>query len=146
MILRILTMILSLGAIAALGLYAAWQGPRQELTSWQAVASPLQYEGREIKSGYNRVVGGIDNYIVVAPFGHQINLRLPQDIQVKPLDFISYRGEVQREGYIAVSEIHVHHFRVLKYLSSLIPAIVILVWFVQRYTFRGKILSFVRRP
>ncbi len=133
--LRILAIVFLLITIIGFGAYAAWQGPREEITSWEAVASPEKYEGLQINSGYNRIIGGEDEWWTIGPFGHRIILKIDSPPALEAGDFISYRGQVRRDGYIEVSEIHIHKERGFKYLVSLIPLFIILYWFGRRYKF-----------
>lgn len=142
---RILVIISLFLCIVFLSFYAALQGPEQEITSWEALANPQKYEGLEITGSYNRVIGGLDDYIVVGPFGHQINLKIKPEWKPKPYDFISYKGKVQGAGYIEVEEFHLHRGRIQKYLVSLLPPLVIFLWFLKKYRFNFKKFYFERR-
>lgn len=143
--LRIITVIFLLIIIGFLGTYAAWKGPDSEITSWEALEEAEKYEGLEIASSYNRVIGGLDDYIVVGPYGHKVGLKIDPHLSIKPYGFVSFKGKVNREGYIEVEELHIHQGRSLKYLVSLLPALVIFIWFFKRYRFNGKKFYFERR-
>lgn len=143
--LRILIIIILLLGIVALGFYAAWRGPSHELTGWDTLAQPEKYAGLTISGSYNRVVGGVENYLVVAPYGHQISLEVGNDFIAKPLDFVSYEGIVQKEGYIKVQALHIHYHRFLKYLASLVPFLVIILWFFKKYRFNFREFYFEER-
>ncbi|MFA4880032.1 MAG: hypothetical protein WC650_00210 [Candidatus Doudnabacteria bacterium] len=136
--LRIPAIIFLLIIIIALGAYAAWQGPRGEITSWEAVAAPEKYEGREIKAGYNRIIGGGGSYWTVGPFGHYVVLKIDPRLSLEPGNFISYQGQVRKDGYIETNEIYIHKERGFKYLVSLIPLFVILFWFGREYRFNQR--------
>lgn len=136
--LRISAIIFLLIIIIALGAYAAWQGPREEITSWEAVAAPEKYEGREIKAGYNRIIGGGGSYWTVGPFGHDVVLKVDPRLSLEPGNFISYQGQVRKDGYIETNEIYIHKERGFKYLVSLIPLFVILFWFGREYRFNPR--------
>lgn len=145
LLLRFLVMIICLVAIVSLGIYAMVYGPKQEVTSWQAVSRAEEFEGLIIESGYNRVVGIVDHDVIVAPFGHQINLHFEENVDIRPLDFISYRGQVNAAGYIEILDFHIHRGRSLKYFLSVIPAIIIFIWFWRRYTFNWQQFYFKQR-
>jgi len=136
--LRILTIIFLFLGIVACGVYAAWRGPKNEITSWQAVNDPQKYAGREISGGYNRVVGGEGEYLAVAPFGHLVNLKVPSDFVAERGAFLSYKGKVNSQGYVDVGKIYLHKERGSKYFLSLIPLVLILIWFFREYKFDWK--------
>ncbi len=142
---RILIIILLFFAIIALCGYAAFIGPRLELAPWQTLEEAEKYDGLLIESGYNRVTGILDQFVIIAPYKHQISLKVDPDFKIKPNDFISYRGKVDKEGYIIVSEIYVHKSRTLKYLSSLVAGLVIAVWFFKKYKFNLKRFYFEKK-
>lgn len=135
---RIPVIIFLLIIIIALGAYAAWQGPIREITSWEVVAAPEKYEGREIKAGYNRIIGGGGSYWTVGPFGHDVVLKIDPHLLLEPGNFISYQGQVRKDGYIETNEIYIHKERGFKYLVSLIPLLVILFWFGREYRFNPR--------
>lgn len=143
--LRLLAIIFLFLCIVFLSFYAGLKGPEQEITSWEALSDPKRYEGYEIESSYNRVIGGLDQYIVIGPFGHKVNLKVDSDLKIRPYDFISYKGVVRDEGYIEVNELYVHLNRRLKYLASLIPAVVVSIWFLKRYRFDFRKFYFEKR-
>jgi len=142
---RIFIIILSFFVIIALCGYAAFVGPRRELAPWQILEEAEKYDGLIIESGYNRVTGILDQFVIIAPYGYQISLKVDPDFKIKPNDFISYRGKVDKEGYIIVSEIYVHKARTLKYLSSLFAGLVIVIWFFKQYRFNLKRFYFERK-
>lgn len=142
---RIISIIFLFTIILLLCSYAAWRGPDLEKTSWEALEEAEKFEGLEIASSYNRVIGGLGEYITVGPYGHKINLKIDPRTKVKPYGFVSFKGKVNREGYIEVEELYIHQGRSLKYLVSLLPALVIFVWFFKRYRFNFKKFYFERR-
>jgi len=144
-VLRITSIIILFFAIIALCVYAGFVGSKLELAPWQVLEETEKYEGMVIESGYNRVTGILDQFVVIAPYGHQISLKVDPASGIKPNDFVSYRGKVDRDGYIAVSEIYIHRSRTLKYLSSLIAAFAVAIWFFRQYRFSLKRFSFERK-
>lgn len=142
---RIISIIFLFTIILLLCSYAAWRGPDLEVTSWEALREPEKYEGFEIASSYNRVIGGLDNYIVVGPFGYRVSLKIDPHLRVKPYGFVSFKGKVNGDGYIEVEELYIHQGRSLKYLVSLLPALVVFIWFLKRYRFDFKKFYFEER-
>ncbi|MDP2918571.1 MAG: hypothetical protein Q8N68_03665 [bacterium] len=135
---RIVSILLIFFAIIGLGAYAVWRGPAVELTSWQALDDPGKYAGMEISGGYNRVVGGEGGYLTVAPFGHKVVLKVSPDFIPERGEFLSYNGRVNSQGYIDVEKIYLHKERGTKYFLSLIPLVIIMIWFARAYKFNWR--------
>src|SRR3989344_3310346 len=110
--------------ILVLCLFAVWFGPKTELLYQEAVSNLARYQKTELFLSYAPVKEIKDNLIIVQQFASLVPIRLKtQDNKIKIDDFISFRGFLNDDLEIIVSDYHLHIGRDEKYWLSLLPLV-----------------------
>jgi len=116
--------------------------PEIALTFRECLLSPEKYDNRELivkneaKTGEIfkdkfEILQGDDKITVVGPTE-----------ELKRNEFVTMRATFHKEGFLTVKEMHVHRFRRLKMVISILPVILVGWIFFRRYRFNLRKIMF----
>ncbi|MDI6793510.1 MAG: hypothetical protein QME81_11705 [bacterium] len=134
-----------LSGVILLGCLYGWHS-RPECETWfqDGLADPEQFDGKEIVAFYKEVKFLTEDGFQLKDGKDEIPVT-GQIPGVKEGDFISLTAIFHREGYLELKRFHIHYGRQLKQVVSLVPFLLILIFFFKQYRFDWKRKVFTQR-
>ena len=115
------------------------------LTYGECLLNPEKYDGRELIVKNEAITGEIFKDTFEIQQNNTKIMAIGATDNLKSNEYISLRATFHKEGYLTVKELHLHRYRRLKIVISIVPVFLVGWIFFRKYKLYFQKMVFMER-